>query len=357
MARMYDTSGLPGSFGLDKLSITYHKDVLEIREKYIEMFKDQFSKNNQTEKIKMLETYKSFNSGNVKKTDMKTLFSYKKLLKDGTEGKTSIMPEIEELHTNPKYYTDWVKYSVIDAEVVFYLRDVFQRYLQSLTTQSLTHFNPVSSRVKNNYEFYLNYWREFGELLTDMEREGIKIDISYLQVRFKLFYFKKQKIQIQAETDLKLHENKFLDWVHSVDYELRGFNPGSTQQIQQLFFGPCYKKVNAKNKHKYAKQIQNKADSENQELYDDEVEKNSEDDNYENEEINFSSEDEEVINNNKISSNHKSSISNKSKIMKIQNKGFGAKNSKEDNIIEVIPEVRVFKIDNLDVSYFKFNFF
>lgn len=183
MARMYDTSGMPGSFGLDKLSNTYYNDISRVRDSYIDLFEKKYQKENNQEKLKFLEVYKNFNNGTVKKVDMKTRFSFRKKLKTGEEGKTLIMPDIEELHTNPDYFPEWVLYSVLDTEVVFYLRDVLQKYLQSLTTTSLTHFNPVSTQVKNNYEFYLNYWREFGELLTDMERIGIKIDIAYLKVR------------------------------------------------------------------------------------------------------------------------------------------------------------------------------
>ena len=33
----------------------------------------------------------------------------------------------------------------------------------------------------NNLTLYMKYWRPFGELLTDMERTGFKLDNKYLK--------------------------------------------------------------------------------------------------------------------------------------------------------------------------------
>jgi DNA polymerase-1 len=33
----------------------------------------------------------------------------------------------------------------------------------------------------DNLALYIKYWRPFGELLTDMERNGFKIDTNYLK--------------------------------------------------------------------------------------------------------------------------------------------------------------------------------
>ena len=56
--------------------------------------------------------------------------------------------------------------------------------------------------MKHNYNLYLKYWRPFGEVLTDMERYGIKIDLPYLK-----------DLQIQAENDKNKYEQKFLNWI------------------------------------------------------------------------------------------------------------------------------------------------
>jgi len=180
MARMYDTSKLPGEFSLKKLSEIYHNEILKIRNYYLQHYRKKY----ENDKIKLLKLkeYEEFNDGDLKKIDMKTLFQSKKILATGEEGKSYIMPEIEELHTNTNYIENWVKYSVLDAEVTYYIRDVFQLLLKSLSTKCLTHKNPVADKHKDNYDLYIEYWRVFGELLTEMERIGIKVDVGYLRV-------------------------------------------------------------------------------------------------------------------------------------------------------------------------------
>ncbi len=180
MARMYDTSKLPNEFSLNKLSEIYHDELIKMRKFYLDYYRKVYSDNPTI--LNRLKVYEEYNGGFLKKTDMKHIFRYKKVLANGEEGKSWVMPETDELHTNPKYIKNWIKYSVMDAEVTYYLRDAMQIFLQSLSTQTITHKNPVRSQFKDNYELYLNYWRIFGELMTEMEREGIRIDIQYLKV-------------------------------------------------------------------------------------------------------------------------------------------------------------------------------
>jgi DNA polymerase I-like protein with 3'-5' exonuclease and polymerase domains len=44
--------------------------------------------------------------------------------------------------------------------------------------------------MHNNFDLYMKYWMPFGELLTDMERVGIRIDTNYLKT-----------IELMAEKD------------------------------------------------------------------------------------------------------------------------------------------------------------
>jgi hypothetical protein len=52
---------------------------------------------------------------------MKQLFSYRKVLKNGEEGKTLVFPETFQLHTDERFIADWVEYSCLDAETTFFL--------------------------------------------------------------------------------------------------------------------------------------------------------------------------------------------------------------------------------------------
>jgi DNA polymerase-1 len=179
MARLYDTSRMPNEFSLSKLTEIYHDDLLRVRDYYLKHFRKETP-----EKEKFYEDYENYNDKAIKKIDMKTLFSSRKILRNGEIGKSFVMPDLEELHTNPKYINEWIKYSVIDAEATYYLRDAFQLRLQSLSTKTLSHKSPVSNVLKNNFDIYMKYWRPFGELMTDMERVGIYIDTNYLKVFF-----------------------------------------------------------------------------------------------------------------------------------------------------------------------------
>ena len=57
--------------------------------------------------------------------------------------------------------------------------------------------------LKNNLNLYNKYWRPFGKLLTEMEREGFRIDVKHLR-----------KSEIQATEDRKIYEKEFLEYVH-----------------------------------------------------------------------------------------------------------------------------------------------
>src|SRR5690606_35199966 len=70
-------------------------------------------------------------------------------------------------------------------------------------------------------------------------------------------------IQANAEADLKMHENKFIEWVRTVQPQAVEFNPASIQQLTQLLFGPCYKKQNKKFAEKINKIAQKKQNAEN----------------------------------------------------------------------------------------------
>lgn len=68
----------------------------------------------------------------------------------------------------------------------------------------------------NNMTLYLKYWLPFGELLTDMERTGIKIDTELLR-----------SAELKALKEQKEYQDHFLNWVWSTQEDSKDFNPGS----------------------------------------------------------------------------------------------------------------------------------
>ena len=83
--------------------------------------------------------------------------------------------------------------------------------------------------LTNSWEIYQKYWLPFGQVLTDMERVGFKIDLDHMN-----------KISQQARQSMEEKRNKFLDFIISFQKgkNIDLFNPSSTLQLQQLIFAP-----------------------------------------------------------------------------------------------------------------------
>ena len=84
------------------------------------------------------------------------------------------MPDVIEMHTSTELVDKWVKYGILDSELTFLLFHTFKLLMNKL---------PVNvNEVSNTFELYDKYWRPFGELLTDIERRGIKVNKTQLMV-------------------------------------------------------------------------------------------------------------------------------------------------------------------------------
>lgn len=87
------------------------------------------------------------------------------------------------MHTDEKYIKSWIEYSSLDAEILYFLFNVLQKELKGLTIVD------KFEGMKNLNDLYNKYWRPFGELLTDMERQGFYIDKPHLEVNYKAINF------------------------------------------------------------------------------------------------------------------------------------------------------------------------
>lgn len=129
MARLADPSLGPAEYSLAKLSQNYEKDIVHLKEHKIE-----YMLNNpkiDEESKKNLLFYKE-NFTRIKKFNMRQLFGYYKMLKNGNIGKVIIFPDIMEMHTNPMFVKDWVEYSCFDAEITYFLRETLRAKLLQL---------------------------------------------------------------------------------------------------------------------------------------------------------------------------------------------------------------------------------
>ena len=160
----------------------------------------------------------------VAKTSMKQRFGRVKLKKDGTPSKSAVvLPALDDIQRDAEWLPEWIDYATLDAEDTWRLREVLAAKLSAMNWTGKQHM----------FDFYREMWLPFGELLTDMERLGIKVDREYLK-----------DLVPRALKEKAEGEKRFVDWaVEYVGPELRFMNPGSDAQKQQLLFAPCSNKI------------------------------------------------------------------------------------------------------------------
>ena len=224
LARLYDPAKIPHDYSLAKLSEIYSREIAYTKEMMYAYLNKKYK--NDTKKLASIKNYE-ITSKKLAKVDLKHTFGFHKVLKNGSLGKVLLFPDIEEMHTTPKYVEKWVEYSAFDADITFFLRESLAYELCKIKIDS--------ENMHNMYDLYCKYWMPFGELLTDMEREGIMIDIPQMQQK-----------QADAEADRDMHKRKFLNWVYSIMPDCKEFNPASSSQLQQLLFAPFNKLPNPK---------------------------------------------------------------------------------------------------------------
>jgi DNA polymerase-1 len=162
MARLANPSRGPKEYSLGRLSHHYTAQIANVKGKLLDRLRLEYRA--EPDVLAVLNNYADL--GKTKpKASMEKLFAYNKVLKSGGLSKLKVMPTVHEMHTDPKYAETWVQYSVLDAELTYYLRECLVTELKSL---------PIGSEdMTNLWDFYLKYWLPFGELLTDMERRGV----------------------------------------------------------------------------------------------------------------------------------------------------------------------------------------
>lgn len=218
MARLADPSRGPQEYSLSNLTSYYSREILSMKYKIIDNLKSD--KNLSENALNLIKKFEKNGAQQVGiKTKLNTLFKRPKILKNGQPGKTFEVPSIEELHTKAEEVETWVQYSTLDAESTYFLREVL--------VQELRKFKVEFEGMNNLFDLYCKYWLPFGEILTELERNGIRVNKEHLS-----------KAEMHAQDDLNSLERKFKDWVLSIRPDLDEFNPSSTQQLQQLLFAP-----------------------------------------------------------------------------------------------------------------------
>lgn len=156
----------------------------------------------------------------TKKTSMMELFGTNKLKKDGTEGSSKVIAPVEELQKNEITRDRWICYSCGDALCTW-------RLWESLHGQLCKRDWCFQNKVQGSmYTFYDRYWRPFGELLADMEGNGMLVDRKYLA-----------EIEKIACKERAVSISRFRKWVAKYCPYADYINVTSDAQIRQLLFG------------------------------------------------------------------------------------------------------------------------
>ncbi|KAJ8532589.1 hypothetical protein K7X08_012512 [Anisodus acutangulus] len=94
------------------------------------------------------------------------------------------------------------------------------------------------------YEFYEKYWRPFGEILVQMETEGVLVDRAYLA-----------EIEKVAKAEQLVAVNRFRNWAAKYCADAKHMNVGSDTQLRQLFFGGIQNRRNLDENLPYEKEF------------------------------------------------------------------------------------------------------
>lgn len=154
----------------------------------------------------------------VGKVSMKNIFGRRKLKKDGSEGKIITIPPVEELQREER--EPWICYSALDAMSTLKL---YENLKSKLSGRKWKLDGYTKGRM---IDFYEKYWRPFGEILVEMEAEGMLVDRVYLA-----------EIEKVAQAEQQVAANRFRRWASKYCPDAKYMNVGSDAQLRQLFFG------------------------------------------------------------------------------------------------------------------------
>eukprot|EP00019_Armaparvus_languidus_P011797 CAMPEP_0168581840 /NCGR_PEP_ID=MMETSP0420-20121227/1645_1 /TAXON_ID=498008 /ORGANISM="Pessonella sp." /LENGTH=584 /DNA_ID=CAMNT_0008616251 /DNA_START=324 /DNA_END=2075 /DNA_ORIENTATION=+ len=178
---------------------------------------------------------------------MTEIFGVKRILQDGTEGSEVIMPELDYLQRSKTHIYNWIDYAAYDAESTWLLRNELEKRLKAMPWKwpddeldvdhsqlwvwkdNFTSFEPVTGA--SMFDLYIDYWRPYAELLTDMEKRGIWLDRERLAA-----------ITPIAWNDRDEARRAFLEWACRYSPDAVHMNVDSDVQKRQLFFAPCKNK-------------------------------------------------------------------------------------------------------------------
>ena len=161
------------------------------------------------------------------KESMKEIFGEAVLKKDGTPGKLRVIPPIGEIQLDAAKRADWIRYSTLDARATWLLHSALRSRLAKVPW----------AQEKSMDAFYDAYFVPFGEVLTDMEREGIFVQCAHLA-----------EVEARAKAERIEKEKQFRQWALKICDGAEHMNIASDAQVRQLLFAPCQNSKKGKGK-------------------------------------------------------------------------------------------------------------
>ena len=122
----------------------------------------------------------------IRKRPYKEIFGKPHIKRDGMQGKTidvspvivafPFSPHPQDLQRGSATRSAWIDYSAFDAEATWHVRKELESLLREMfwTSESL---NGTLSEL-SMWDFYRRYYRDFGQLLVNMERRGIHVRLA-----------------------------------------------------------------------------------------------------------------------------------------------------------------------------------
>ena len=145
--------------------------------------------------------------------------------------------DTQDLQRNPETRSDWIEYSAFDAEATWHVR----KELESLLNEMFWTEEEVNGTKidRTMWNFYQRYYRDFGQLLVNMENRGIRVDMMRIDSYQIDVDTHLPEVEKEAQAALEKARSFFLAWVSKVGGpDLARLNVNSTAQIQQLLFAP-----------------------------------------------------------------------------------------------------------------------
>lgn len=134
-----------------------------------------------------------------------------------------VLPDVVALQVSPETRYRWIDYSSLDAQATWLLRESLEFKLRNMPVEACKHLsaNPHFKVCATMWDLYTQNWLPFGEILVDMERNGMLVDKEQLRVAETL-----------ATEHQKTSENAFRSWAIQRCEDARWMNVGSGAQVR-----------------------------------------------------------------------------------------------------------------------------